>query len=156
MKGFSLKNPFRIGLDLYFRRINYNLIVNVTDTFGSNGIYSEPFKKLFKHFSINIRQQISGKLKQFRSSLLVIAIMVTLMSFFLIVIFFVSLAYFKTKMRRVGKGLVDLVGDSLKKDFDENGTETEKQAAKVEKALSGHIDETDYLMVGQEGPDEVR
>lgn len=55
MKGFSLKNPFRIGLDLYFRRINYNLIVNVTDTFGSNGIYSEPFKKLFKHFSINIR-----------------------------------------------------------------------------------------------------
>lgn len=52
--------------------------------------------------------------------------MVTLMSFFLIVIFFVSLAYFKTKMRRVGKGLVDLVGDSLKKDFDENETETEK------------------------------
>lgn len=56
MKGFTLKNPFRIGLDLYFRRVNYNLVVNLTDAFGSNGIYSEPFKDLFKYFSVNIRE----------------------------------------------------------------------------------------------------
>ena len=55
MPGFTLKNPFRIGLDLYFRRVNYNLMVNLTDTFASNGIYSEPFKDLFKYFSVNIR-----------------------------------------------------------------------------------------------------
>ena len=46
------------------------------------------------------------------------AILVTTMSFFLIVIFFVSLAYFKNKMKSVGNGLVDLIGDSLKKDLD--------------------------------------
>lgn len=49
MSGFSLPDPFSLGLDLYFRRMNYNLIANITDTFASTGIYSDPFKELFKY-----------------------------------------------------------------------------------------------------------
>jgi hypothetical protein len=82
------------------------------------------------------------------------AIMVTTMSFLLIVIFFVSLAYFKNKMKSVGNGLVDLIGDSLKKDLDEN--DIKKSKSKIKKSLSGHIDETDYLVMEQEVPDEVK
>lgn len=110
MEGFIQKNPFRIGLDLYFRRMNYNLVTNLTETYASNGIYSEPFKEIFKYFSIKIRTEIELKMATIRSTLLTIAVMVTTLSFVLIFMLFISMAYFKTKMGQIGRCLANLIG----------------------------------------------
>lgn len=51
MKSFLIANPLKLGLSLYFRRMYYNLISDLGQTYGSNGIYSEPFKQIFQYFS---------------------------------------------------------------------------------------------------------
>lgn len=55
MIGFAIEDPFHLSLDLYFRKVQYNIVTNLTDTFASTGIYSEPFKKIFLHISTEIR-----------------------------------------------------------------------------------------------------
>ena len=39
-KEFTITRPFELGVDYYLRRLNYNLIQNITQTFASTGIYS--------------------------------------------------------------------------------------------------------------------
>lgn len=47
MPGYTIEDPFKMNLDLYFRRMRYHLIANITDTFAHTGVFSDPFRDLF-------------------------------------------------------------------------------------------------------------
>lgn len=51
MPGYMVENPFDLGLIAYFSRAHYNILDNITDNFGSTGIYSKPFIKIFANIN---------------------------------------------------------------------------------------------------------
>jgi hypothetical protein len=42
----------------YLSRMHYNMIDNISDTFGATGIYSYPFSKVFSEISFLISNDI--------------------------------------------------------------------------------------------------
>ena len=108
-QGFSIKNPFRLSLDLYFRRMIYYSYTNLTDAVPSTGIYSDPFKQLFKYFTERITAETNDKFTSVRTSVLAIAILLNILSCLLIIIFIVNVGYFKRKTSALSKGLICLI-----------------------------------------------
>ena len=47
---------------MFYRRTEYNFISNLSDTFSSTGVYSDPFKALFLHFSDQVKHEIDLKM----------------------------------------------------------------------------------------------
>ena len=54
---FTLNRPYEIGLDYYLRRMNYNVVQNLTQTFAVSGVYSESFVKLFRYISNRVTEE---------------------------------------------------------------------------------------------------
>jgi len=50
-----VRNPFQLGLVAYFSKANYNVFDNITETYGSTGLYSSPFVKIFSLLADKIR-----------------------------------------------------------------------------------------------------
>lgn len=98
MRGFSLTNPFGMGLDFYFRRMHYSLVTNVTDTFAATGLFSDPFKGVFKYLAGKIKEEVGSNLVTSRSNILVFSVMVVISSVLLIVAVITTIVYYKAKV----------------------------------------------------------
>ncbi len=47
LPGYVVSNPFQMGMVAYFSRAHYNILDNITETYGVTGLYSGPFIKVF-------------------------------------------------------------------------------------------------------------
>lgn len=50
-----MRNPFQVGMIAYFSRAHYNILDNITETFGCTGLYSSTFVKTFSLIADRIR-----------------------------------------------------------------------------------------------------
>lgn len=86
------------------------MVSNLTDSFASSGVYSDPFKQLFQYLAHEISDYTYEKIVEIRAQLLILAIMVSAMSFFLIVILVITIVYFRRKVTTINNGLVSFSG----------------------------------------------
>ncbi len=56
LPNFYVRNPFQLGVIPYLSRIHFNILDNITQTFGCTGIYSRPFISIYSVFTRRIRQ----------------------------------------------------------------------------------------------------
>lgn len=112
--GSTIEDPLEMSLDIYFRRMLYNLVANLEDAMPPTGIYSQPFKQIFKYFTASIESETAQIITNIRGSLLSVAITVVCISFLLIVVIVVATVYFEYKMKDVSKGLMTVLGDDGK------------------------------------------
>jgi hypothetical protein len=55
--GFTITNPFQIGVALYFHRQNYYISNNLTENYAHTGIFSQPFARIFTNLTQSIEQE---------------------------------------------------------------------------------------------------
>jgi hypothetical protein len=49
--GFTVVNPFQIGVGLYLHRQNYYISNNLTENFAHTGVFSQPFARIFTNLT---------------------------------------------------------------------------------------------------------
>lgn len=95
---------------MYFRRLQYNLIVNITDTFASTGLFSEPFKHVFVHISEKIKQEIYVSLDNSIASIFNLSIGIIFISCFMFLFIIFYMIYHRNIIKTMNEGLVTLTG----------------------------------------------
>lgn len=65
--GFTVVNPFEIGLAIYINRQNYYFFNNLTENFAHSGVYSGPFATILTDLTQKYKAQSLGMLGQIAS-----------------------------------------------------------------------------------------
>ena len=55
LPNYIVTNPFELGMVAYLSKINYNIIDNITETYGCTGLYAGPFVKTYFLLAEKIR-----------------------------------------------------------------------------------------------------
>jgi hypothetical protein len=55
--GFTIINPFQIGIALYFHRQNYYISNNLTENYAHSGVFSQQFARIFTNLTESIQQE---------------------------------------------------------------------------------------------------
>lgn len=104
--GFTISNPFEIGLALYLNRQNYYFFNNLTEDFAHSGIYSGPFAmiltnliEMYKGESMRMLGSIANLVNLFNGCIIVINLGYI---FAFIVIYY----YFRTQYKKIKQILV--------------------------------------------------
>lgn len=88
-----------------------------------------------------------------RSTLLSIGILVTALSFMLISLLLISMAYFRTKLSQITKSLVNIVGDYQNRRKVEDTQKIADGGGVDDSSIAERVEESDYLIVGQDAHD---
>jgi len=96
------------SFDMYFRRLQYNLIVNLTDTFACTGLFSEPFKQIFMHISEKLKTDIQMKLQSSMTSIFHISIGTIIVSCFMFLLIIIYLIYHRNLISTMNQSLATL------------------------------------------------